>query len=239
MATQNVFKRTELKYILTKAQKETILAAMAERMEPDCFGRSEVRNLYYDTGTFRLARRSIEKPVYKEKLRLRSYGQANAESMAFVELKKKYKGIVYKRRVPVSARKALQWLSGETKSVKRSQIADEIEAFLSYYGTLRPVCFLSYDREAWAAKDGGGFRVTFDENILARTEELTLERGVWGTPLLPEGAVLMELKCPGAIPLWMVRVLSEEKIYKTSFSKYGTAYRLLLSQTEKEGVKYA
>ena len=124
MATQNVFKRTELKYILTKAQKETILAAMAERMEPDCFGRSEVRNLYYDTGTFRLARRSIEKPVYKEKLRLRSYGQANAESMAFVELKKKYKGIVYKRRVPVSARKALQWLSGETKSVKRSQIAD-------------------------------------------------------------------------------------------------------------------
>ena len=76
MAVQTVFKRYELKYLLSEEQKGRILAAMAPYMEPDAYGRSAVRSLYFDTDNYRLARRSIEKPAYKEKLRIRSYGRA-------------------------------------------------------------------------------------------------------------------------------------------------------------------
>jgi hypothetical protein len=93
---------------------------------------------------------------------------------------------------------------------------------------LKPRAFLSYEREAYYQKNGGDFRVTFDDNILFRTSELSLDSDVYGEPLLEGGKVLMELKCSGGIPLPFVRILSKEKIYKTSFSKYGTAYSTLI-----------
>ena len=122
----------------------------------------------------------------------------------------------------------MEWISGNRHCHKHSQIANEIDYFLDYYKTLHPAVFLSYEREAFFASDGSDFRVTFDDNILCRQEDLSLESEVYGTPILPEGKVLMEIKCSGGIPLWMIHVLSEEKIYKTSFSKYGTAYQTLI-----------
>ncbi len=228
MAFQAVFKRYELKYLLTAAQKEAVLAAMAPYMKRDSYGRVTVRNLYYDTDTYLLIRRSIEKPVYKEKLRIRSYGRADADSAVFVELKKKYRSVVYKRRISLPNRDAMAWLSGERDCRQHTQIADEIRYFIELYGSLRPTVFLSYEREAYYCNDGSDFRVTFDDTILCRQTELSLTSEVYGTPILPEGKVLMEIKCAGGIPLWMTQVLSKEKIYKTSFSKYGTAYRTLI-----------
>ncbi len=232
MAFQTVFKRYELKYMLTQEQKEKVLKAIAPYMKLDKYGRTTIRNLYYDTDTYLLIRRSIEKPKYKEKLRVRSYSQATANSTVFVELKKKYKHIVYKRRISLPYKEATRWLSGDKHTDKHTQISEEIDYFLDYYGTLHPTLFLSYEREAYYSNDGSDFRVTFDDTILCRQNDLSLESDVYGTSILEKGKVLMEIKCSGGIPLWMTEVLSREKIYKTSFSKYGTAYRtLIFSQT--------
>ncbi|MFR5070858.1 MAG: VTC domain-containing protein [Bianqueaceae bacterium] len=91
-----------------------------------------------------------------------------------------------------------------------------------------PAVFLSYEREAFYSRDGSDFRITFDDHILCRQEDLSLRSEVYGTPLLPEDMALMEIKCSGGIPLWMTHVLTENQIYKTSFSKYGTAYQNII-----------
>jgi len=228
MAAQTVFKRYELKYLLTPRQKEKVLGAMRPYMTLDKYGRTIIRNLYYDTDTYLLVRRSIEKPAYKEKLRIRSYSRASTDSTVFVELKKKYKHVVYKRRISLPYTDAAAWLSREKHPDKHTQIANEIDYFLEYYGSLHPTVFLSYEREAYYCNDGSDFRVTFDDNILCRQKDLSLASDIYGTPILPENRVLMEIKCSGGIPLWMTHALSEEKIYKTSFSKYGTAYEMLI-----------
>ena len=187
MAVQTVFKRYELKYLLSPAQKETVLAAMAPYMKLDRYGRTTIRNLYYDTDTYLLIRRSIEKPTYKEKLRIRSYSKADADSVVFVELKKKFKHVVYKRRISLPEAEAVKWLSGEKHTDKHTQISNEIDYFMELYGTLHPTVFLSYEREAYYSNDGSDFRVTFDDNILCRQEELSLQSDAYGTPILPEG----------------------------------------------------
>ena len=239
MAYQSVFQRYEIKYILKRDQKARIVAAMMPYMAPDQYGRTTIRNVYFDTPNYRLIRHSMEKPVYKEKLRIRSYQQARPGSQVFVELKKKYKGIVYKRRLSLSEQDAVDWMAGSQPPSEDSQIRREIDYFLRYYGALRPTVFLSYERQAWYCRDGGDFRVTFDDNILCRRTDLSLESAVGGTPILDEGLVLMEIKCSGGIPLWMTALLTEEKLYKTSFSKYGTAYQTLIYPEIKEMFRYA
>ena len=238
MAYQSVFKRYELKYMLTRAQQERLLQAMQSYMALDRYGRDTIRNVYFDTENYRLIRSSLERPVYKEKLRLRSYRQAEPDSPVYVELKKKYQGVVYKRRVCMPSQQASAWLL-DGGSREESQIAREIDYFRQYYAGLRPVVFLSYEREAFYSRDGTDFRVTFDDHILCRREDLSLESPVWGTELLEPGKVLMEIKTSGGIPMWMTEVLSRERIYKTSFSKYGTAYRTLIYQKSKGDFSYA
>ena len=228
MAFQTVFKRYELKYMLTIAQKEKILEAIAPYMKLDKYGRTVIRNIYFDTENYRLIRRSIEKPAYKEKLRIRSYSQATSDSTVFVELKKKYDKVVYKRRIALTEGEAMAWVTGKIPSPVSTQISREIDYFIGFYEKLKPSVFLSYEREAYYERGGGDFRVTFDDMILCRQSDLSLCSEAYGTPILPEGMVLMELKCSGGIPLWMADVLSREKIYKTSFSKYGTAYTNLI-----------
>ena len=228
MAFVTVFKRYELKYMLSLEQKKKILEAMSKYMELDKYGRSTIRNIYFDTASYRLIRRSIEKPAYKEKLRVRSYSEATPDSTVFVEIKKKYEKVVYKRRLPLSEREAMSWVCRESDCPVNTQISREIDYFIDFYRKLKPSMFLSYEREAYYDKGGGDFRVTFDDNILCRQTDINLCSGIYGTSILPEGTVLMELKCSGGIPLWMVEVLSRERIYKTSFSKYGTAYNTLV-----------
>lgn len=234
MSYQAVFKRYELKYILTMEQKEKVLKAMEPYMALDEYGRTTIRNIYFDTDNYRLIRRSIEKPTYKEKLRVRSYKQAKPESKVFVELKKKYDSVVYKRRLSLPQMQAMQWVCGEKEGKSDTQIAEEINYFLEYYQNLHPVVFLSYEREAYFSKNKSDFRVTFDDHILCREEDLSLEAQIGGISLLEEGKVLMEIKTSGGIPLWMAQVLSEEQIYKTSYSKYGTAYQKIIFPRQRE-----
>lgn len=225
MAFQTVFQRYEIKYMLTQEQKQQVLQAMKPYMELDGYGRTTIRNIYFDTDNFRLIRNSIEKPAYKEKLRVRSYARADENSTVFVELKKKYQSVVYKRRISMTEAEAMNWLANKEHCHKDTQISREVDYFLEYYETLHPAVFLSYEREAYYEKAGGDFRVTFDDNILCRQEDLSLKSEVYGTSLLPEEMVLMEIKCSGGIPLWMTHLLSEQQIFRISFSKYGTAYK--------------
>lgn len=239
MALQTVFKRYEMKYLLTQEQKTHVLDSMAPYMELDQYGRTTIRNIYFDTDNFRLIRNSIEKPAYKEKLRIRSYQKANPESDVFVELKKKYQSVVYKRRVALPETRAMDWIRGISDSGLNTQISAEIDYFRDFYKTLRPTVFLSYEREAYYCRSGGDFRITFDDQILCRQDNLSLQSEIGGIPLLKEGKVLMEIKTSGGIPLWLTHVLAEEAIYKDSFSKYGTAYETLIYPNLKGGYIYA
>lgn len=220
----SVFLRYELKYLLARDQLDAVRRGIEPYMMLDSYGRTTIRNVYYDTDSYRLIRRSNEKPAYKEKLRIRSYRQATAEDFVFVELKKKFEGVVYKRRIALPESVATDWLGDRIVCPQDSQISREIDYFKQFYGGLSPMMFLSYEREAFYEKDGGDLRITFDDNILCRRTDISLCSDTYGHSLLPSDRVLMEIKCPGAIPLWMVDILSREKIYKTSFSKYGTAY---------------
>ena len=229
---QSVFKWYELKYMLTLQQKALLADLLQTHMQPDAYGKTTIRNIYFDTDNYRLIRRSLESPAYKEKLRIRSYATAGENDSVFVELKKKYDSVVYKRRVVMPRQQAMQWLCDGASHPEPSQIVNEIDYFCSFYQTLRPTVFLSYDREAWYSPSED-FRVTFDENILSRQEEICLGADIWGAPLLETDRVLMELKTPGGIPLWMTRFLTEQKVYKTSYSKYGTAYREQIFQMNR------
>lgn len=262
MGYQDTFERHELKYLLSPQQKSAVFAAMKGHMQGGRFQNSSISNIYFDTPDFLLIRRSLEKPIYKEKLRMRSYGVAKPDTMVFVELKKKYKSVVYKRRVSLPLTQAENYLfrgspagaglPGHTysppiaglsqdclagskldghmgsQSGAFSQITKEIDYFREFYQNLRPVLFLSYQREAFSGTEEPDLRITFDENILWRREQLSLGCGVYGTPLLLPGVSLMEIKAPGAMPLWLSHALSVHGIYKTSFSKYGKAYEELL-----------
>ena len=230
MNPQTVFKRYELKYLLTPQQKQKVLEAMSGHMQLDEYGRTIIRNIYYDTDNFRLIRASLERPLYKEKLRVRSYDRVGPSDKVFIEIKKKYDGVVYKRRIHIPEEEAMDYLAGSRRPRKQNQITEEIDYFLSFYKELKPKVFLTYEREAYYSTDPEEFRVTFDENILWRETGLSLQSDVYGMPILSPEQTLMELKTPGAIPLWMVKVLSEEGICKTTFSKYGNAYRAICNR---------
>lgn len=236
MAEQMIFKRSEIKYMIDEGIFRKLMEVMKKYMIADDYGRSTVCSLYFDTPDYLLIRRSLDHPMYKEKLRLRSYGVANESTKVFVEIKKKYDSIVYKRRIAMKESEAQRYLLHHEK-VMSGQISDEIDYCMDHYKGLAPAVMLSYEREAYYAKDDHEFRITFDRNILWRDYDLSLCKGIYGNPILKEDQVLMEVKTAGAIPLWMVEFLSENKIYKTSFSKYGTAYRTIKENSKDNNKK--
>ena len=237
---QNSFKRVEQKYMLSRLQYELLLQMLKPYMIDDEYAYSDVCSLYYDTDSFDLIRRSIEKPVYKEKFRVRSYGKADGSSQIFAEIKKKYDGIVYKRRIADSFDKVDDLLeglscgsvykdindandSGAKDFDKDRQIKNEIGDLFRRY-ELKPQIFIGYRRYALKGKDDPGFRITFDTDLIYRTDRLDLREDFHGERLLEDDVVLMEVKIAGAAPLWLSSIFSKLKIYRTSFSKVGTAY---------------
>jgi hypothetical protein len=232
--SNSIFQRRELKYLVTDQQRFLLVQAMRGLTRPDPHGASTICNVYYDTPDFRLIRRSLEKPVYKEKLRLRSYGPAAPDQDIFLELKKKYKGVVYKRRISVPEKTAAAFLRGEAPLPEDSQIAREMDYFLWFYRRLEPAVHLSYDRQAYFAADDPDLRITFDENIRWRTEHAALTAQPGGQQILAPDQSLMEIKCGGAMPLWLTGLLDRWQIRQTSFSKYGRAYESMLRKNLQE-----
>lgn len=218
----DVFRRKELKFLIDRQQRQLIEQVLAEKMLPDRFAHSSIRNIYYDTPDFRMIRRSLEKPVYKEKLRLRCYGDS---SQAFLEVKKKYKGIVYKRRIPVTEQQAQAFMQ-RRGSLPDTQIGREMRYLRDFYRNLQPQFYLSYERDSWSGKEDPGLRITIDEQIQFRRSDLHLSQGPEGERILPPQLCLMEVKAENAIPVWLTELLARHKIHKISFSKYGRAYEM-------------
>lgn len=235
---QEVFKRYEKKYRMTEAQYKQLLPGLLEKVRPDEYGTYTICNIYFDTPDYELIRTSLEKPIYKEKLRLRSYGVPGPEDMVFIELKKKFEGIVYKRRTQMSLREAESYLYQGIKPRKNNQIMKELDWFTNRY-ELKPAVYLAYDRKAFAGKEDDQFRITFDRNIRYRTGSMDLQAGSAGKRLIPEDMILMEIKIADSMPLWLSQLLSERNIFPCSFSKYGRYYQENM-QVLLEGVrKYA
>ena len=232
---QAIFKRYENKYILNEKQYRAVLRAIEKHTVPDKYGQSDVCSIYYDTPVRRLIRTSVEKPVYKEKLRLRSYGVPKDNSDCFLELKKKYKGVVYKRRIVAPYSDGVSYMAGNSGVIPPSQIKNEIEYFKKYYGVLSPSVDIFYSRLAFYDAADPNVRLTFDSDILYRDYELDLKNGIYGERVLQKGLYLMELKTAGAMPLWTADILTRLKIYPSSFSKYGTAYKNILNKKLQSG----
>lgn len=232
-----VFNRYEKKYLLDAEAYRNIADTLPEHMEPDEYNKSHefytIGNIYYDTGDDYLIRNSLAKPEYKEKLRLRAYGVPQPNDKVFLEIKKKYKGLVNKRRSTLRLEEAYEFLtSGEKPELQKymnKQVLNEIEYMLRLYKP-EPKLYLAYDRKAMFSRENRGLRITFDTNIRTRRYDLRLECGCYGEPLLSPGQWLMEVKAENAMPLWLSRLLSEYSIYATSFSKYGREYQNKLEE---------
>jgi len=237
MEPKMIFKRYELKYLIDDDQTDAVYNALEEHMNLDSYGHSSIRNIYLDTDNFLLASRSIEKPLYKEKLRFRSYGTAAKDGKIFVELKKKYDGVVYKRRLSMPLDKAMEWFTTDTNDYPKTQIGEEIDFLRTRYQGIRPAMYLTYEREAYYSKDGGDLRITIDNNIQARMKDIDLTSEPGGHQVLPEGYLLMEIKTMYGYPKWLTKVLGDNRLYKSSFSKYGNAYKEMILKSEPEDFK--
>lgn len=236
----SVFQRHEVKFLVTQAQRKRLVGAVGGRLIPDIHGESTICNIYYDTPDFRLIRRSLEKPNYKEKVRLRSYGPAGPEDTVFLELKKKYDGIVYKRRISIPEAQATAYMEHRLELPQDSQIGREIDYCCKFYQSLAPQVYLCYDRTAFYAVEDSSLRITFDQNIRWRQDRLSLCSAPGGREILPPGTSLMEIKTAAAMPLWLVEALNQQQIRQTSFSKYGQAYMTILQKNleESRGIYY-
>lgn len=222
MGAQNVFQRVEKKYRMDRAQYEAFLDRAKEKICEDQYGLHTIHNIYYDTQDFELIRNSLEKPKYKEKFRVRGYGNITKESSVFLEIKKKYQGIVYKRRAILSMDEAYEYLEHRVMPKSGGQIMREIDYFMKFYHP-QPKVYLAYDRVAYLGREDKELRITIDRNIRSRYHRLELGYDGECEVLDPDG-YLMEIKVPMAYPVWLAELLCELEIYPISFSKYGTVY---------------
>ena len=230
MGTKYNFERTEKKYLLTNNQYDSLLEKSAPHLIEDEFKEFTVNNIYFDNDDDLLIRRSISKPYYKEKLRLRGYNDISEDEL-FLEIKKKHNKVVYKRRAKISFEDVDDSYSFIHPS---NQIEKEIDYFIKRYQP-KPKYYIGYKRSAYKDKDDSHLRITFDKDITYRLDDLDLRSGFYGKSLLNDNEVIMEIKTIAAMPLWLVETLNELKIYPTSYSKVGNIYKKEL--TESRGLR--
>lgn len=227
-----VFRRTEKKYLLNAEQYRALTALILAELLPDRYAKSTVVSLYLDTPDRRMIRASMAARSYKEKLRLRAYGIPQGDDPVFLEIKKKYNGTVYKRREEMPLDAAMRYLTDHIPP-RDTQIMREIDYARRIWQDPVPAMLIAYERDAYTVRGMPEVRVTFDSHIRYRDEDLLLEHGHGGAPILSEGDVLMEIKANGAMPLFLAHALDQLGIYPTSFSKYGRAYMMQLNQKSK------
>ena len=232
MENKMIFHRFEKKYLLSPWAYRRLQHLLADDMVQDGYGLHTITSVYFDTDAYDIIRTSVQKPLFKEKLRLRWYGVPRPQDPVFLELKRKYHGKVYKRRIPIDPFSAKRLLYTEHPLLTQNQIAKEVDWFIRRYRPV-PKLLLAYDREAFESRHDEGLRITFDHNIRWRDQDLDLLNGSYGTPLLNEDMVLMEIKAPQNLPKWLTDLLASEKIYPSSFSKYGTWYERVHLQKGK------
>lgn len=232
----SVMKRYELKFYLNSSQLSFFQKKISEHMKIDKYGLTSIASLYFDTPDFSLINKSIEKPKYKEKIRLRSYGLAKHDSKVFLEIKRKNDGVVYKRRIVTTENEVNKYLYKDGEFGKE-QISRELLAFKESHPYLEPKYLIIYDRVAYF-EENSDLRVTIDINPRYRTSYLNLHTSLEGTSLLDEGGAILEIKVQHSIPIWLTKILTEGKIYKTSFSKVGTAHKMEAKKRQNNKLTY-
>lgn len=242
MAGEN-FSRYELKFQMSYDTYMQFKERLGEHLQPDAYGDAEgfytIMNLYFDTYDNFFHRQNQNREPFRQKLRLRTYSIDNLDATCFLEIKKKYKGLVNKRRTVLSLRDAYRFLgldealeeeavanggSIDTESpivVSNKQIFNEVSFFADFF-KVTPRMVLAYDRRAFFDAVDDSVRVTFDRNIRYRTTDLRLEHGSYGECFVDKDIVLMELKVEKSVPMWMVELLNEFGLFKKKFSKYST-----------------
>ncbi len=241
MKDQQIFDRVEKKYLIDEKQKEGLLKIITERMQPDDYFRSEIFNIYFDTDQFDLIIQSIEQPMFKEKLRARSYGGFDK---VFFEIKTKLSGgennVGYKRRIKISKKdyqkivkngeKITKFTKNDAKNAKNTRIAEEIDYLITHFG-LKPQILIFYERESYQGDEG--LRITFDENLKYRTENLNLTKRRSDKHFFDDTKnIIMEIKAHEVLPLWLVKALSAEKVYPQQFSKVGKIYQQIRKEEQ-------
>lgn len=228
---QKEFKRYEKKYLLNPVQYVAFIEAIKPYAKVDQYGLHTIGNIYYDNDAFELIRKSIDQPLYKEKLRTRVYNVDYCNKLVYVELKKKYKGVVYKRRTRLQGESIHGFLYHSDFNTTEDQISREIQWFVRRYAPV-PKIYIGYERTAYYGLENADLRMTLDHNIRYRTEDLELSKGHYGESLLHPKTYLLEIKTSGAMPLWLCRILSELYIYPQSFSKVGYCYKEYILKLE-------
>lgn len=219
---ENIFNRVEQKYILSQDEKKKFIDKIKKHIIKDYYYDSLISNVYFDDSNNRLIINSLEKPLYKDKVRIRSYGIPTLDSNVFFEIKNKYKGIVGKRRIMIKLKDFYDYL--DNKLVIDNQIMNELDYLVKYYD-LKPTLFISYHRYSYMGKEDNNLRITFDNDLISRYYDLKLESGIYGEKFFDNNECIMEIKTLGGYPMWLVNALSELKIYPESFSKYGSIYQ--------------
>lgn len=221
------FQRYEQKYLLNPAQYAAVLELLKDHAYIDDYGVTTIYSLYYDTPGFTIARKSMDKSTYKEKLRLRSYGAPKPGDTVYWELKKKLRGLTYKQRIPSA------YTPGglDFHEDASPRVCDEIRWFFARYTPL-PQCLISYERLAFRSREQAGLRITFDARVRFRASDLDISRGPAGEPLLEDGRFLMEVKTERAIPLFLSACFTGLKLFPVSCSKYRMAFERILYKRE-------
>ena len=243
----STFERKEKKYVISPSQLVQLMELVGDKLEDDQYAQSTISSLYYDTLQFEMINRSLEKPLYKEKIRVRAYGTVGPETPVFVELKKKFKGIVYKRRIQMSDEGAREYLSGmsyrgaaavgglafeEIQAKNSLQNIREIDACLARHGAIEPRIMVVVERHSMRTNDGTNVRITFDMSSRWRSVNLSFGAGFGGTPIFDDDSIIMEVKALGTYPLWLVHALNELGAYPVSCSKVGKAYTALATAAQ-------
>jgi hypothetical protein len=229
------FQRYEQKYLLNTFQYHEIITVLNEYACKDEYELSKIYSIYYDNDKFGITRNSLNKSVYKEKLRLRSYGIPKVGDVVYLELKKKLKGITYKQRIPMPFTGMEQCLNFRPDNDHFDYIHNEIAWVLNYYKPF-PQFMVCYNRRSFRGTEDKFLRITFDTNIRWRTSGLDFSRGPCGSPLLDEDKYLMEIKVENSIPFYLTARLAGLKIFPFSFSKFRSVYECLLNERT---VRYA
>jgi len=220
---ENIFKRVEEKYLLSKEQYIELFNNINEYIEKDKYYETTICNIYFDNEDDELIYTSMDKPIYKHKVRLRSYGIPRIDDDVFLEIKFKFKNVVGKRRIKIKLKDFKNYLKIKKYS-GNDQIMREIDYLFNLY-QLRPSYFIAYDRKSYREKNNENLRITIDTNLRSRKENLSLELGDEGNLYFNEKKYIMEIKTLGGMPLWLVKSLSDLGIYPVSFSKFGSIYK--------------
>lgn len=236
------FRRYETKYLLDAEKYSRLISETVNMLSRDTHGEYSICNIYLDTEDFYFIEHSLDRPSYKEKLRIRSYGNVTDSDKVFFEIKKKVSGIVYKRRITIPLEQAENYVINGIRppcleSYRDCQIFSEIDYLMNKYRP-SPKLYLAYDRQAYYFTDRPELRVTFDKNIRSRFKDLTLtsDEDISLLDVGIENYRLMEIKSSGAIPAELAAILSRLKIYPVSFSKYGEIYKSMRNNGKRKEI---